>query len=87
MRIVIYNNPFFEKDQFFRILLHKVCIYFDLSRIICSRPKERMGVKAHFFCTEKSPPPQKNHGSFYQKQRVVLLKTTARFIKNNVSVY
>ena len=50
-RIAIYNNPFFEKDQFFRILLHKVCIYFDFPKIICARSKERMGVKAHFFYT------------------------------------
>lgn len=63
MRIVIYNNPFFEKDQFFRILLHKVCIYFDFPKIVYSKPKERMGVKVHFFYTEKSPP-QKNDGSF-----------------------
>ena len=28
-----------------------------------------------------------NNGSFYQKQRLVLLKTTARFIKNNGSFY
>ena len=29
----------------------------------------------------------KNNGSFYQKQRLVLLKTTARFTKNNGSFY
>lgn len=51
MRIVIYNNPFSEKDQFFRILLHKVCIYFDFPKIVYSKPKERMGVKVHFFYT------------------------------------
>lgn len=62
MRIVIYNNPFSEKDQFFRILLHKVCIYFDLSKIICSRHKERMGVKVHFFYTWNGH--KKNNVSF-----------------------
>ena len=29
----------------------------------------------------------KNNGSFYQKQRLVLLKTTARFTENNGSFY
>ena len=29
----------------------------------------------------------KNNVSFYEKQRVVLWKTTARFVKNNVSFY
>ena len=61
-KVSIYNNPFSQKDQFFRILLHKVCIYFDLSRIICAKPKERMGVKAHFFCTCNGH--KKNDGSF-----------------------
>ena len=90
-KIAIYNNPFSQKNQFFRILLHKVCIYFDLSRIICSRHKERMGIKAHFFCTWNSHKKTtcrftKNNGSFYQKQRLVFPQTTCCLSANKVLI-
>ena len=70
-KVAIYNNPFSEKDQFFRILLHKVCIYFDFPKIIYARPKERMGVKAHFFRTCNGH--KKNDGSFVDERRLVFL--------------
>ena len=55
--------------------------------IIVFISRKKYSPRSFYFHHKTTACFTKNNGSFYQKQRLVLLKTTARFTENNGSFY
>ena len=59
----------------------------EKKEIIVFISRKKYSPRSFYFHHKTTACFTKNNGSFYQKQRLVLLKTTARFTKNNGSFY